>query len=57
MNYLEFYDTTVETRKQQGWARIMVTHGGDPHPYVGNLVAGQLISLATSTASLIRPPT
>ena len=34
MNYLEFYDTTVE-RKQQGWTKIMVTHGGD-HPYVGN---------------------
>jgi predicted dehydrogenase len=34
MNYLEFYDTTVE-RKQQGWVKIMVTHGGD-HPYVGN---------------------
>ena len=34
MNYLEFYDATVD-RKQQGWSKIMVTHGGD-HPYVGN---------------------
>src|SRR5687768_11943318 len=34
MNYLEFYDATVE-RRVQGWTRIMVTHGGD-HPYVGN---------------------
>src|SRR3954470_16908020 len=34
MNYLEFYDTTVE-RKVQGWTRIMVTHGGD-HPYAAN---------------------
>jgi predicted dehydrogenase len=34
MNYLEFYDATVD-RKQQGWTKIMVTHGGD-HPYVGN---------------------
>ena len=34
MNTLEFYDTTVE-RRAQGWANIMVTHGGD-HPYVGN---------------------
>lgn len=31
MNWLEFYDTTVE-RKQQGWAKIMVTHAPD-HPY------------------------
>jgi predicted dehydrogenase len=34
MNYLDFYDATLE-RRQQGWTRIMVTHGGD-HPYVGN---------------------
>src|SRR5689334_7806711 len=34
MNYLEFYDTTVE-RRVQGWTKIMVMHGGD-HPYVGN---------------------
>jgi predicted dehydrogenase len=34
MNYLEFYDATVE-RRAQGWSKIMVTHGGD-HPYVGN---------------------
>jgi predicted dehydrogenase len=34
MNYLEFYDATLD-RKQQGWAKIMVTHGGD-HPYAGN---------------------
>jgi predicted dehydrogenase len=34
MNYLEFYDATLE-RKVQGWDKIMVTHGGD-HPYVGN---------------------
>ncbi len=34
MNYLEFYDTTIE-RRAQGWTKIMVTHGGD-HPYVGN---------------------
>lgn len=31
MNWLEFYDTTVD-RKQQGWAKIMVTHAPD-HPY------------------------
>ncbi len=34
MNWLEFYDATLD-RKQQGWAKIMVTHGGD-HPYAGN---------------------
>lgn len=34
MNYLEFYDTTVE-RRQQGWTKIMVTHAGD-HPYAAN---------------------
>ncbi len=34
MNYLSFYDATLE-RRQQGWTRIMVTHGAD-HPYVGN---------------------
>ena len=34
MNYLEFYDATVD-RKVQGWTKIMVTHGGD-HPYAGN---------------------
>src|SRR5215204_5821694 len=28
MNYLEFYDATLD-RKQQGWTKIMVTHGGD----------------------------
>ena len=33
MNWLEFYDATTE-RKQQGWAKIMVTHAPD-HPYVG----------------------
>jgi predicted dehydrogenase len=31
MNWLEFYDASLP-RKQQGWTRIMVTHGGD-HPY------------------------
>src|SRR5215203_412136 len=31
MNYLEFYDATLD-RKQQGWAKIMVTHAPD-HPY------------------------
>lgn len=31
MNYLEYYDATRE-RKVQGWAQIIVTHGGD-HPY------------------------
>jgi len=34
MNYLSFYDATLP-RKQQGWTKIMVTHGGD-HPYAGN---------------------
>jgi predicted dehydrogenase len=34
MNYLDFYDTTID-RKQQGWTKIMVTHGGD-HPYAAN---------------------
>jgi predicted dehydrogenase len=34
MNYLSFYDATVD-RKVQGWTKIMVTHGGD-HPYAGN---------------------
>jgi len=34
MNWLEFYDGALP-RKQQGWTRIMVTHGGD-HPYAGN---------------------
>ena len=34
MNWLEFYDATLP-RKQQGWTKIMVTHGGD-HPYAGN---------------------
>ena len=34
MNYLEFYDATLP-RKQQGWTKIIVTHGGD-HPYAGN---------------------
>lgn len=34
MNYLEYYDATVE-RKVQGWTKIMATHGGD-HPYAGN---------------------
>jgi len=32
MNELEFYDATAD-RAVQGWAPIMVTHGGD-HPYV-----------------------
>lgn len=31
MNYLEFHDAT-QPRKQQGWTKIIVTHGGD-HPY------------------------
>ncbi len=31
MNWLEFYDASLP-RQQQGWTRIMVTHGGD-HPY------------------------
>jgi predicted dehydrogenase len=34
MNYLSFYDATLD-RKQQGWTKIMVTHGGD-HPYAAN---------------------
>ncbi|HWE04843.1 MAG TPA: Gfo/Idh/MocA family oxidoreductase [Tepidisphaeraceae bacterium] len=34
MNYLEFYDASLP-RKQQGWAKIMVTHAGD-HPYAAN---------------------
>jgi len=34
MNYLEFYDASLP-RKQQGWTKIMVTHGGD-HPYAAN---------------------
>jgi predicted dehydrogenase len=34
MNYLEFYDATLP-RRQQGWTKIMVTHGGD-HPYAAN---------------------
>ena len=34
MNYLEFYDATLD-RKVQGWTKIMVTHGGD-HPYAAN---------------------
>ena len=34
MNWLEFYDATLP-RKQQGWTKIMVTHGGD-HPYAAN---------------------
>lgn len=34
MNYLDFYDATLD-RKQQGWTRIMVTHAPD-HPYAGN---------------------
>jgi predicted dehydrogenase len=34
MNYLDFYDARLD-RKQQGWTRIMATHGGD-HPYAGN---------------------
>lgn len=33
MNWLEYYDATTE-RKQQGWTKIMVTHGPD-HPYAG----------------------
>jgi predicted dehydrogenase len=33
MSWLEFYDATLP-RKQQGWARIMVTHAPD-HPYAG----------------------
>ncbi len=39
MNWLEFYDTTVP-RKQQGWARIMVTHGAGPS-ICGGVVAGR----------------
>jgi predicted dehydrogenase len=34
MNYLSFYDATLP-RRQQGWTKIMVTHGGD-HPYAGS---------------------
>jgi len=34
MNYLDFYDATLD-RKQQGWTKIMVTHAGD-HPYAAN---------------------
>ena len=34
MNYLSYYDATLE-RRQQGWTRIMATHGGD-HPYAAN---------------------
>ena len=34
MNFLDFYDTTIE-RKAQGWTRIIVMNGGT-HPYVGN---------------------
>lgn len=34
MNYLEFYDNTLE-KKVQGWNKIMCTSGGN-HPYVGN---------------------
>jgi predicted dehydrogenase len=34
MSWLEFYDATLP-RKQQGWTKIMVTHGGD-HPYAAN---------------------
>ncbi|MDB5303265.1 MAG: afr 1 [Phycisphaerales bacterium] len=34
MNYLEFYDATLP-RRQQGWTKIMATHGGD-HPYAAN---------------------
>ncbi len=33
MNYLEFYDNTIE-KKLQGWTKIMCTSGGN-HPYVG----------------------
>ncbi len=34
MNYLDFYDATVE-KKLQGWNHIICTSGGN-HPYVGN---------------------
>jgi predicted dehydrogenase len=34
MNWLEFYDASLP-RKQQGWTKIMATHGGD-HPYAAN---------------------
>jgi predicted dehydrogenase len=34
MNILNFYDATLP-RRQQGWTRIMCTHGGD-HPYAAN---------------------
>ena len=34
MNYLNFYDATLP-RRQQGWTKIMCTHGGD-HPYAAN---------------------
>ncbi len=34
MNYLDYWDNTVE-RRLQGWKRIMCTSGGN-HPYVGN---------------------
>jgi predicted dehydrogenase len=33
MNYLDFYDVTIE-RKQQGWTQIIVMNGAN-HPYVG----------------------
>lgn len=33
MSWLDFYDATLD-RRQQGWARIMVTHAPD-HPYAG----------------------
>lgn len=34
MNYLDYWDNTIE-RRLQGWKRIMCTSGGN-HPYVGN---------------------
>jgi predicted dehydrogenase len=34
MNYLDYYDATVE-KKVQGWNSIICTSGGN-HPYVGN---------------------
>jgi len=33
MNYLDFYDHTID-RRLQGWTDIMCTHGGS-HPYAG----------------------
>src|SRR4029079_17349816 len=34
LTFPSYYAATLD-RKQQGWTKIMVTHGGD-HPYAGN---------------------